>query len=55
MSVHKPASASKKRTRFGISLEQSAREILAHVNGEIRLPIRRFVLPDEVEARPKTG
>ena len=40
-----------KRTKLGLALEQSAREILAHVRGEIELPTRRIVLPDEVDVR----
>ncbi len=40
-----------KRTKLGLALEQSAREILAHVRGEIQLPTRRIVLPDEVDVR----
>jgi putative transcriptional regulator len=39
------------RTRLGIDLEQSAREILAHIQGDARLPTRRIVLPDDVDAR----
>ncbi len=39
------------RTRLGLALEQSAREILAHVKGEARLPTRRIVLPDEVDVK----
>jgi putative transcriptional regulator len=41
----------KGRTKLGISLEQSAREILAHVKGDARLPTRRIVLPDEVDVK----
>jgi len=41
----------KRRTRLGIALEQSAKEILAHVKGEVRLPSRRIVLPNEVDVR----
>ena len=40
-----------KRTRFGLELERSAKEILAHVRGEKILPTRRIVLPDEVDVR----
>ena len=40
-----------KRTRFGLELERSAKEILAHVKGEKILPTRRIVLPDEVDVR----
>ena len=36
---------------LGISLEQSAKEILAHVKGDARLPTRRIVLPDEVDVK----
>ena len=41
----------KRRTRFGLALEQSAKEILAHVRGDVRLPTRRIVLPDEVDVK----
>ena len=40
-----------KRTRFGLELERSAKEILAHVKGEKILPTRRIVLPDAVDVR----
>jgi putative transcriptional regulator len=40
-----------KRTELGLALEQSAREILAHVKGEKTLPTRRVVLPNEVDVR----
>jgi putative transcriptional regulator len=40
-----------KRTKLGLALEQSAKEILAHVKGELRLPVRRIVLPDEVDVK----
>jgi putative transcriptional regulator len=40
-----------KRTRLGIALEQSAKEILAHVKGDARLSTRRIVLPDEVDVK----
>ena len=42
---------SKSRTKLGITLEQSAKEILAHVRGETKLPTRRVVLPDEVDVK----
>ena len=38
-----------KRTKLGIELEESAREILAHLKGESKLPMRRIVLPDDVD------
>ncbi|MBM3754732.1 MAG: helix-turn-helix domain-containing protein [Acidobacteria bacterium] len=40
-----------KRTALGSTLEKGAREILAHVKGQARLPVRRVVLPDEVDVR----
>jgi putative transcriptional regulator len=42
---------SKRRTKFGIALERSAREILAHVKGDAKLPTRSIVLPDEVDVK----
>jgi hypothetical protein len=42
----------KRRTKLGLALEQSAKEILAHVKGDARLPTRRVVLPDEIVIRP---
>lgn len=41
----------KGRTKLGMALEQSAKEILAHVNGDARLPTRHIVLPDEVDVK----
>jgi putative transcriptional regulator len=40
-----------KRTSLGLTLEKGAQEILAHVKGEARRPVRRIVLPDEVDVR----
>lgn len=40
-----------KRTSLGLTLEKGAREILAHLKGEACLPVRRVVLPDEVDVR----
>src|SRR5712692_1329951 len=40
-----------RRTRLGLALEQSAKEILAHVKGNARLATRRIVLPDEVDVK----
>ena len=40
-----------KRTRLGLALEESAKEILAHVKGETKLPAMRIVLPDEVDVK----
>lgn len=39
------------RTQLGLSLEQSAKEILAHLKGEVKLPTRRIVLPDEIDVK----
>jgi len=44
-------SVSKRRTKLGLALEQSAREILAHVKGDAKLPTRRVVLPDEIDVK----
>lgn len=41
----------KGRTAFGMMLEQSARDILAHVKGEKTFPTRRIVLPADVDVR----
>ncbi len=49
MSVLKRTTRNGKRTTLGLALEQSAKEILAHVKGEKTLPTRRVVLPDEVD------
>src|SRR5690242_7638893 len=51
MTIRKSASAATRRTKFGLELEENARQILAHAKGEIKLPTRRFVLPDEVDVR----
>jgi len=51
MGVRNLKSAAKGRTGLGMALEQSAREILAHVKGETRLPARRIVVPDEVDVK----
>ena len=40
-----------KRTKLGLALEESAREILGHVKGETKLHTRRVVLPDEVDVK----
>ena len=39
------------RTKLGLALEQSARDILAHLKGDSKRPTRRIVLPDEVDVR----
>src|SRR5271170_7556893 len=51
MGVRNSKPAAKKRTRFGLELEQSAKEILAHLKGDLRLPTRRIVLPGDVDVK----
>ena len=51
MAVRNSNIGAKKRTKLGLTLEQGAKEILAHVRGEARLPTRRIVLPDEVNVK----
>ena len=41
----------KRRTKLGLSLEESAKEILANVKGEKKLPSRRIVLPNEINVK----
>jgi putative transcriptional regulator len=51
MGVRSSKPSARKRTKFGLELEQSAKEILAHLKGDLKLPTRRLVLPDEVDVR----
>src|SRR5204863_275619 len=51
MGVQKSNTERKKRTKLGLALEQSAKEILAHVKGDSKRPARRIVLPDEVNVK----
>src|SRR5260370_687608 len=51
MIMGKSNTGATRRTKLGLALEESAKEILAHVKGETRLPTRRIVLPDEVNVR----
>ena len=51
MKVLKTRARTRKRTKFGLELEKSAKEILAHMNGEKILPTRQIVLPDEVDVK----
>ena len=51
MGVPSLNTGTRSRTRFGMALERSAKEILAHVKGDVRLPTRRIVLPDEVDVK----
>jgi putative transcriptional regulator len=51
MGVRSLNPVSKRRTKLGLALEQSAREILAHLKGDAKLRTRRIVLPDEVDVK----
>jgi putative transcriptional regulator len=51
MRVRAVNTGTKGRTKFGMNLEQSAREILAHVKDDVRLPTRRIVLPGEIDVK----
>lgn len=51
MGVRNSNTRAKRRTRLGLALEQSAKEILAHVKGDARLTTRRIVLPSEVDVK----
>lgn len=51
MRTSKLKTAAGRRTKLGLELEQSAKQILAHLKGERKLPARRVVLPDEVDVR----
>jgi len=51
MDPHKRKTTAKRRTKFGLEMEESAKEILAHVKGETQLPTRRIVLPEEVDVK----
>lgn len=51
MAVRNSSAGAKRRTKLGLTLEQSAKEILAHVKGDLKLPTRRIVLPGEVDVK----
>jgi len=51
MSTSKRNTGSGVRTGLGLALEESAKEILAHVRGEKALGTRRVVLPNEVDVK----
>jgi putative transcriptional regulator len=51
MIAPKPNTRGNKRTKLGLALEQSAKEILAHMKGDARFPTRRIVLPDDVDVK----
>lgn len=44
-------SPNKGRIKLGLEFEANARDILAYVKGEKTFPIRRTVLPDEVDVK----
>ena len=50
MSVRKPATAPESEPNSVLRWSR-ARDILAHVKGEIKLPSRRFVLPYDVDVK----
>jgi putative transcriptional regulator len=49
--VRKRKTTAGKRTMLGLELEESAKEILAHVKGDKILPVRRIVLPGKVDVK----
>jgi putative transcriptional regulator len=51
MGTRNASKRANRRTTLGLALEKSAKEILAHVNGDVKLPTRRIVLPDEVDVK----
>ena len=51
MGVRNLRTRTKRRTRIGMALEESAKEILAHLAGKATLPTRRIVLPDQVDVK----
>ena len=51
MGVHNITLGAGKRTKFAMTLERSAKEILAHVKGHTELPTRRIVLPEKVDVK----
>lgn len=51
MGARKPKTETAKRTEFGLELEQSAKKILAHLRRQSKLPVRRIVLPAEVDVK----
>lgn len=51
MNKRTPIKKSAKRTPLGLELEQAAKEILAHARGQKVLPVRRLVLPNQVDIK----
>ena len=43
------------RTKLGVELEESGKEILAHLRGEVKLSTRRIVLPGDVARMSDNG
>ena len=41
----------KRRTPLGLALEKGAKEILSHVKGEARLPVRHVALPGHFDVK----
>jgi hypothetical protein len=46
MGAHSSNTGAERRTKRGLALKESAKEILAHVKGEAKLSTRRIVLPE---------
>ena len=51
MGSRKLKTVANRGTKLGLTPEQSAKEILAHLKGEARLRTQRIVLPDEVDVK----
>lgn len=51
MSVRASKTGIQRRTKLGLDLEESAKQILAHLKGETQLRTRSIVLPSEVDVR----
>ncbi len=49
MRVLKVKTGMKKRTKLGLELEESAKEILSHIKGEKKLVTRRVALPIDMD------
>ena len=54
MGTRKLDTGTGRRTKFGMELERSAEEILAHMKGDTSLPARRVVVPDKVDAKRRS-
>jgi hypothetical protein len=51
MQRRKLNAGNKRRTKLGVALERSAKEILAHITGDVKLPTRSIAVPDKVKVR----